>query len=118
MKKEIDLGFMKQGRIAVNCKTRSDFYALCMAIGDKYPEYKNTFMARAASWEYQCDDEGLALRAMLYNDGRIGCGYCQAEWYRSNNYKVIQFEDICYSRDYGDFNSGFVDIDAAIAALF
>ena len=33
MKKEIDLGFMKQGRIAVNCKTRSDFYALCMAIG-------------------------------------------------------------------------------------
>lgn len=117
--KDVNLDFMHEGRVAVNCRTKEGLRALTKAIVEMYPKYKIVFETKYQLWEGDRDDEGMAIRAELCEDGTIDYGHCYASWYRGNGYKVIELSDITYkAKDLGALNTGYMDVNAALAALF
>lgn len=47
----------------------------------------------------------------------VYCNYCKKEWYDKRQYRVLEFDEV-FEVDLGEFNVGFNDVKAAIAALF
>lgn len=71
-------------------------------------------------WGYYKD------KTCYYTDIRVRNGrlehvrfeYCSDEWYANSGYKVLEFDDVVFEVDLGEFDAGFNDAKAAIAALF
>lgn len=117
--KDIDLSFMREFGTVVNCRTKEGLRALTTAIGNNYPDYRSLFDEKYSCWDYQHDDRGLSIRAELFEDGSISSGHCNASWYEENGYKIIELSDItCRTKDLGVFDTGYIDMNAALAALF
>lgn len=117
--KDINLDFMHEKGVVVNCRTKEGLFALTKAIGEAYPRYRGIFKTKYELWERDRDDEGVTIRAELCEDGTINYGHCFASWYREAGYKVIELCDITYkAKDLGVLSTGYIDINAAIAALF
>ena len=117
--KDINLDFMHEKDVVVNCRTKEGLRALTKAIGEAYPRYRPTFQTKYELWERDHDDEGMTIRAELCEDGTINYGHCFAWWYREEGYKVLELCDITHTaKDLGALNTGYMDINAALAALF
>lgn len=115
---DVDLSFMKSGRIAVNCRTKEELKILTDAIIEKYPEYDHVFSVKYRCWEYDHDDEGLSIRAQVLPGGNIDYGHCRAAYYRNNGYKVIEFITIYRQLDFGQIESNYLGAADVFAALF
>lgn len=48
---------------------------------------------------------------------RVYCNFCSKEWYIKNQYRVFEFDEV-FGVDLGEFDAGYDDTQAAIAALF
>lgn len=118
--KDIDLSFVENGdSTVINCRTKEGISALAQAICNRYPEYKGQLQDYVKFYQEYNDGNGMALRVRLVGKNRLSLGYCTAEWYKENYYKVIELSDItCKAKDLGDINTGHMNINAALAALF
>lgn len=118
--RDIDLSFMAHGdSIAVNCRTKEGFSALAQAIYRRFPAYKEPLQDYVRFYKEYNNGKGMALRVKLIGRNRLSLGYCTAEWYKENKYEVIELSDItCRTKDLGVFDTGHMDINAALAALF
>lgn len=118
--KDIDLSFMLQGNsTAVNCRTKEGFNALAQAIYRRFPVYKEQLQEYVKFYKEYNNGEGMALCVELIGRNRLSLGYCTAEWYKENRYEVIELSDItCRTKDLGIFDTGHIDMNAALAALF
>lgn len=118
--RDIDLSFMHHGdRTAINCRTKEGFRSLAQAIYRRFPAYKEQLDDYVKFYKEYNNGEGMALRVNLIGRNRLSLGYCNAEWYESNGYKVIELCDITHRvKDLGVLDTGYIDMNAALAALF
>lgn len=116
--RNVDLSFMHNGKIAVNCRTKEELVVLMTAIKKEYPQYEHTCTIKSRLWESDRDKDGLSVRAIASGEGSVDFGHCWAEWYRRNGYTVVEFRDICKGMDLGEIISGYDDMSAALEALF
>ena len=118
--RDIDLSFMLQeDQTAINCRTKEGFRSLAQAIYRRFPAYKEQLDDYVKLYKEYNNGEGMALRAKLIGRNRLSLGYCNAEWYKSNGYKVIELCDITHGvKDLGALDTGHIDMNAALAALF
>lgn len=114
----VDLSFMKEERVAVNCRTEKDLKILTDAIAEQYPQYSQILQVKYRCWAHDHDDEGMAIRAKLFLDGNIDYGHCTATYYRNRGYKVLEFSSISKQLDYGQIETCFSNAEEALAALF
>ena len=115
---DVDLSFMKKGRIAINCRTEEELKMLTDAIIEEYPKYKHIFRVKYGCWKHDHNDEGLSIRAQVLPSGDIDYGHCTATYYRNNGYKVIEFITICKQLDFGQFEYDYLSAADVFAALF
>ena len=118
--RDIDLSFMLQeDRTPINCRTKEGFRSLAQAIYRRFPAYKEQLDDYVKFYKEYNNGEGMALRAELIGRNRLSLGYCNAEWYEANGYKVIELCDITHGvKDLGALDTGYIDMNAALAALF
>lgn len=117
---DIDLGFMYQKNVAVLCRTYEGLRELMKAIEERHPKYRSTTSFICSKWNpIEHGRFGFAVKAYFYIDsdyvyfefGR-GCDYL------AQGYSIIELCDITGKRDFGVFDTGFENMDAALAALF
>lgn len=118
--KDIDLSFLEEENVVVNCRTKEGFSSLVTAICKEHPDSKDqlTDFLKIFGDDYN-DESGMAIRLRAIRNGKLYFGHCDAEWYKARGYKVIELCDItCKAKDLGALDTGYIDMNAALAALF
>ena len=118
--KDIDLSFLEEKNVAVNCRTREGLLSLITAICKEYPGNDDRLSGYSKVFEdYRDNGTGVAIRLRAIRDGKLYLGHCDAEWYELKGYKVIELCDItCKAKDLGSIDTGHMDMNAALSALF
>lgn len=118
--KDIDLGFLEEENVVVNCRTKEGLSSLVTAICKEYPDSADHLYDYLEIFDDGYNDErGMGIRLRAIHNGKLYFGYCDAEWYEAKGYKVIELCDItCKAKDLGTLDTGHMDVNAALAALF
>ena len=115
---DVDLSFMKEHRIAINCRTEEELKMLTDAIIKDYPKYEHVFRTKYGCWQHDHNDDGMSIRAQVLPSGDIDYGHCTATYYQNNGYKVVEFITICRQLDFGQIESDYMSAADVFAALF
>lgn len=118
--KDIDLGFLEEENVVVNCRTKEGLSSLVTAIYKQYPDSKDQLndILKMFNGDYNYGN-GMAIRLLTIRNGKLYFGYCDADWYKIKGYKVIELCDITHkAKDLGALDTGHMDVNAALAALF
>lgn len=118
--KDIDLSFLEEKNVAVVCRTKEGLSSLVAAICKEHPDSENQLRDYINVDMSQYEEiGGFAIRLRAVRDNKLYFGHCDADWYRLKGYKIIELCDItCKARDLGVLDTGHMDINVALAALF
>ena len=118
--KDIDLGFLEEENVVVNCRTKEGLSSLVTAICKVHPDAEDQLRGflKIFGDDYN-EGNGMAIRLRTIRNGKLYFGYCDADWYKIKGYNVIELCDITgKAKDLGALDTGHMDVNAALAALF
>lgn len=115
-----DISFVLDGNTAIHTSTKEEAIELIdmatTVFGEKLMWKKKDILSW---WSYYQDECCYRFRSIRTRIGEelIDCSYCSIRWYEDHQYGILEFSDI-HPGELDDFETGFKDKDAAIAALF
>ncbi len=118
--KDIDLSFLEEENVVVNCRTKEGLSSLVTAICKVHPDAEGQLRGFLEIFgdDYN-EGNGMAIRLRAIRNSKLYFGHCDADWYKIKGYKVIELCDItCKAKDLGVLDTGYMDVNAALAALF
>lgn len=115
---KIDISFMDEQSCVIWCRTKEEAVELMHNVVSKYPKTMRGLAPKVERFKTEKDDEGLGFRFDCIGEDDFDIGYGSMYYYRDAGYKIIEFNDLLIMEDYGDFDSGFLDVVDALSILF
>lgn len=97
------------GKVAIQCKLERDAIRLVKEMWAQHPELMNHWGRSDIKWNHYKEDTCYVPH--IY-DRRAECmQYCNTDYWLSEGYTIIQFEDIALAKkDFGEFEASSIDL--------
>ena len=115
----IDTSFVLNHKVVVRCSSQEEANELYESLVLRYPNDKlqDYLLPKIRQFMTESDGHGTCYRVQKF-DTYFDVGRADGTWYSDCGYEIIDFKDLIHNNDYGEFESGFGDKNAAFAALF
>ena len=118
----MDYEILLDGRTVIHTSSHEEALLLIEKI---YSKYGDTVVASKRTlseyWKKYRSKTCYRFSPYIHDEtgevSKVHCSYCSKEWYIENRYRVFEFDEV-FGVDLGEFDAGFDDTKAALAALF
>lgn len=114
---KIDVSFLDNKSTVIWCKTKEEAYDLYENVIARDRSIDARLAPKVRGFDQEKDEEGMGYRFEHFDYG-LDVGYGSMWYYRTHGYNIVEFEKLIINDDLGQIESGYSNLDAALAALF
>ena len=114
---EIDISFLNNKSTVVWCRTFEEANILMKNVTPLHQIIERDLIPKVERFEDERDVEGLGFR-FDHLGSSFDIGYATMDYYRENDYNIVELRNLIVTRDYGEIDVTYSDACAALAALF
>ena len=114
---KIDTSFLKNDCTVIWCRTKKEAEILYENVIAFDTSIRPQLKPKIEMFSREKDEEGMGFRFSHTRDGLM-VGYSNMWYYRKHGYTVLELDSLVINMDFGQIESGYSNLDAAVAALF